>query len=301
MGRPLPATLRRGSEKLCRREAVGHPLPATLCRGSEKLYDAPMIYTAQNLDLPHALFYSWTGWPEQGTTFAGSLSQERKVELMAAWQHDGFTPESLVITATKAHLTCAVTPDITPVFYAARAKGRLQHALRQAGMPCAFSRKASVRALGKNITHVVQAYIRNQLEHVELADPRYRKRLAEAAYDDPKVQLENPVELNRSRYWYNLHIVLVVANRFRLGGASLLSGLHECFQAISQQAGLQLRSFAIMPDHVHLAVQGDPARSPRELGTLFQNASARVAGCRLWQDDFYVGTFSEYDMSAIQD
>ena len=67
------------------------------------------------------------------------------------------------------------------------------------------------------------------------------------------------------------------------------------------QAGLQLRSFAIMPDHIHLAVKGDPAQSPRDLGTLFQNESARVAGCRLWQDDFYVGTFSEYDMDSIKD
>ncbi len=260
-----------------------------------------MAYTAQNLLLPHAVFYSWTGWPEQGTAFHPGIPPDRRTDLLEAWRSDGFELQSLRVDGAEAKLTCAVTPDIAPVFYASRAKGRLQHALRQAGLPCAFSRKAAVRGLGRNITEIVERYVRDQLQHVDLADPRYRQRLAEAAYDDPRVRLSDPIELNRSRYWYNLHIVLVVADRFRLGGADLLSGLHERFKTAGQLTGLNLRSFAIMPDHVHLVVQGDPEQSPREIGVHFQNATAQVAGCRLWQDEFYVGTFSEYDLHAIRD
>jgi len=55
-----------------------------------------------------------------------------------------------------------------------------------------------------------------------------------------------------------------------------------------------------MPDHVHLALRGNIVRSPREIGVEFQNALADVVGCRAWQDEFYAGTFSEYDVSAIR-
>jgi hypothetical protein len=55
-----------------------------------------------------------------------------------------------------------------------------------------------------------------------------------------------------------------------------------------------------MPDHVHMALRGNIARSPEEIALAFQNGLAHTAGCRAWQDGYYAGTFSEYDLDVIR-
>ncbi len=56
-----------------------------------------------------------------------------------------------------------------------------------------------------------------------------------------------------------------------------------------------------MPDHVHLALRGDIEHSPYEIALAFQNNLAYLLGqVRFWNEHFYVGTFSEYDMGAIR-
>jgi hypothetical protein len=49
-----------------------------------------------------------------------------------------------------------------------------------------------------------------------------------------------------------------------------------------------------------MALRGNIERSPEEIALAFQNGLARVARCRVWQDGFYVGTFSEYDLDVIR-
>lgn len=288
---------------------AGATLPTPLWGGSGKLFlldletasTAPsfMLYTGQNIHLPHSLFYSWTGWPIEGGAFEGALSESHMSPLRSAWQADGMTLQSFKQDSQQIQATFAVLPDIAPSFCAARAKGRLQHSFRQAGRSCAFSRKVSVRALGKNITKAVVDYVRDQLKHVDLADPRYVRELAESAHEDATVDLRKPVELKRSRYWYNLHVVFVTAARYRMGGPAFLSRLRNAFLQTPAKHCCRVGSLAIMPDHAHVVLQGDPEKSPKELGLAFQNQTAAAAGCRFWQDEFYVGTFSEYDLGAI--
>ncbi|MFU8780998.1 MAG: transposase, partial [Kiritimatiellia bacterium] len=67
-----------------------------------------------------------------------------------------------------------------------------------------------------------------------------------------------------------------------------------------EQAGCALKRVAIMPDHMHVALRGNPKLSPQAIALGFQNAAAEAAGCRLWEDQFYVGTFGEYDKGAVR-
>ena len=256
-------------------------------------------YTGHNLTPAHDLHHSWTGWPSSGSL--PPLPAPPLLDALAsAWHGDGLELESHAWTAADAHLTFRAGPDIAPVLVAQRAKGRLQHALRKAGTPVDFSRKVSVRSLGHNITPTVERYVREQLEHADLADPRCRATLAAAAVADASVDLAVPSETNSGRYWYNLHVVLVVAKRFRIGGADFLGRVRE--QALRAAAACECRvkALAIMPDHLHAALRGDVARSPAEIAIALQNATTHAAGCRMWQDGFYVGTFGEYDLGAVR-
>ena len=163
-----------------------------------------------------------------------------------------------------------------------------------------FSRKIAVRTLGENTRATVEAYIRDQLQHCELADPRYREILQRQAFTDPAVRLEDPVETLSGRYWYNLHLVLVTDGRWRMGeneAARVRSG--AC--AVAAARGYGVAKISIMPDHAHLAVRGRPEDPPRKIAETIQEETARQSGMLgLWKPTYYVGTFGEYGMAAVR-
>ena len=241
---------------------------------------------------PHAfaLRYGWTAWPTAGTSFPATpppLPTE-------AWQRDGIPLLEQNWAPSKIQLTVNAGPDLAPVDVARLLKGRLQHALRAAGTPCDFSRKVALRALGENTREIVERYIREQLDHVDLADPRYRESLRYHGFTNDAADLAEPSETNSGRYWYNLHVVLVTAHRYRiasdtagrLAAACRVPSVAEC---------------SIMPDHLHLAVKTSPEQSPRAVAEFFQLTTAKaVSVLGLWKETFYVGTFGEYGMKYVR-
>src|SRR5262245_25629838 len=94
-------------------------------------------------------------------------------------------------------------PDVSPIFLAARAKGRLDHALRRAGRPCKFSHKLAVRSIGDNTREQVEQYIANQVGRASFADPRFQRLLQQFTVSDPSVDLAEAAQVNSGRYWYN--------------------------------------------------------------------------------------------------
>jgi REP element-mobilizing transposase RayT len=56
---------------------------------------------------------------------------------------------------------------------------------------------------------------------------------------------------------------------------------------------------AFMPDHVHLALRGDPNLSPAEIAEGCWRALNKAAGLRLFSERVYVGSFSAYTRRQI--
>lgn len=194
----------------------------------------------------------------------------------------------------------SVTPVISPIFFCQRVKGRLQHALRKAGTPAYFSRKVSFRSLGENISAVVERYIHGQTGKEDFADPRFREIMSRFTVINKDVKLAEPTESNSGRYWYNLHVVLVAAGRFRITNPEKLEQIRDATVTTAMKHGHRITALSVMPDHVHLALRGNIECSPEEIALAFQNGLALAAGCRIWQDGFYVGTFSEYGLDVIR-
>lgn len=248
--------------------------------------------------LIHRLAYSWAGWPSAGA-FPPEPAADVFAPLRAAWRTDSLELLTCVWTPAEIQLAFRAEPDIAPAWFSARVKGRLQHALRQAGTPVSFSRKVAMRALGDNRSEVVEAYLRAQTARAELVDDRYRATLRAAAFEDPAVDLARPLDTNRGRYWYNLHWVAVTEDRFRIGQEDFLDKVRAGVFAWAVETGSALKAFAPMPDHVHVAARGDPEKTPRELGEALWRCLNRAAGCRLMSDQVYAGTFSEYGLGTI--
>jgi REP element-mobilizing transposase RayT len=256
------------------------------------------LYRPEGSNPAYQLRYTWTGWPSDGRPPVADVLPG----LLPLWAADGLNLLEHAWTEGDVKLAFSTRPDVSPVFVAARAKGRLQHALSQtSGCFSGFSRKVAVRSVGDNSTHDVEAYIARQVAKEHFVDPRFEQLMTEFTVVCPQVDLSVPSESARGRYWYNLHLVLVVAQRDRIADRRPLEIIRDSCFDIARKKGHLIAALSVMPDHLHVALRGNIQSSPQEIALGFQNNLAfRLGQVRIWRDGFYVGTFSEYDMGAIR-
>jgi REP element-mobilizing transposase RayT len=258
------------------------------------------LYRASDLRPAYQLRYSWTGWPS-----LHSLPADRLARLLPGiapdWERDGIRLLESALAPDTMQLTVSTTPQVSPVMLAARLKGRLQYHARQVGTPIDFSRKLAVRSLGDARRESVEAYIRAQVTNEHFCDDRYHALLARFTTVNPRVELSQPAASRSGRYWYNLHLVLVVETRYRVGEEKTLATIHDVSLRICAKKGYEASTLAVMPDHLHLALRGNIEHSPQEIALAFLNNLAHALGQRaLWQRGYYAGTFGEYDMGAVR-
>ena len=258
------------------------------------------LYNGLNLNPAFHLRYSWTGWPS-GKRFNDLPSPVFMGTIKEIWEQDGMRLLEHKWSYAQIQLTFSATPHVSPAFLASRAKGRLQHALRVVGIPQQFSRKVSVRSVGDNTTDVVIAYIESQVGKERFVDPKFTAMLNKFTLTNSNVDLTLPSASAHGRYWYNLHLVLVAKdNGLRVDRESLAKIRDGVFR-IADVKGYAIGAASVMPDHIHMALRGDYQRSPHEIALAFQNNLAYVLGQqRIWQENYYVGTFSDCDMWAIR-
>lgn len=260
------------------------------------------IYTPQSVRPVHDLHYDWTGWFKDAHPGLPHGLHRAIEDCRAPWQSDGLTLDTWQASGERVQCLFTASPDVTPALCANRAKGRLQHALRQHKTPARFSRRVGFRTLGDNTRTIVEQYIARQAQKSDYVDPRFKAFLGGFTAEDGQAMLEAPYAGAHGRYWYNLHVVLVVADR----GVPMTR--HENFQKvrdtcfrIAAKKGHTLAAVSLMPDHLHLALRGNIEHSPLEIGLGFLNNLAFVLGYnRCWSEEFYVGTFSEYDLRAVR-
>lgn len=173
------------------------------------------LYIAHNLHPAYELRYGWIGWPSEGS-FPPLPPEPFLRQLSEKWEGDNLCLLEHAWASDGISLTFGATPEMPPVRLTALAKGRLQHALRVGGKPVAFSRKVALRSVGHSTRETIEAYVRTQLKRERLADPRFEEELRKLSFHDPKLDLSNPYPTRSGRYWYNLHLVLVVAGRHRV-------------------------------------------------------------------------------------
>lgn len=161
-----------------------------------------------------------------------------------------------------------------------------------------FSRKVAFRGIGENHTFEVENYIEKQVEKEQFADQRFSEMLRRFSVVDSAVMLDEPSESNSGRYWYNLHVVLIVASRSRIRSVDDFTKLDRTLQATAEKHQYGLAARAWMPDHLHVALRGNIEESPGEIALSLMSNTAMGQNA-IWQHGFYAGTFSEYDVRAV--
>ncbi|MBT3194006.1 MAG: hypothetical protein HN341_15790, partial [Verrucomicrobia bacterium] len=217
------------------------------------------------------------------------------------WQTDGLELGEFRINADRAQLLFTAAPQLSPTLFTSRIKGRLQHALGKSGTPVKFSRKVSFRSLGDNTRTTVENYLDKQVRKEGFVDPRFIKRMQEFTIESKQVDIAQPTATHSGRYWYNIHLVIVVGGRVQITNHGVLEKIRDTSLRIANKKGCFVKALSVMPDHLHIALRGDIERSPETIALAFMNNLAFVLGRnRIWEDAYYVGTFSEYTLARVR-
>jgi REP element-mobilizing transposase RayT len=258
------------------------------------------LYNGRNVRPAYCLRYGWTGWPTAGTSLPRELGNV-VVQLAELWEEDGLRLLESRCSDQMVQLCFSAKPEVAPLLAATRAKGRLQHALRKAGLPVQFSRKLAIRSVGDNCTSDVEKYIREQVASAAFADGDFAAHLRQFTVANPDVVLARPTETASGRYWYNLHVVLVTEERYQRADEQWLARIRDQSLRIAQKKRHAISCLSVMPDHLHIALRGNIDHSPQEIALSFQNNLAYALGqISVWRHTYYAGTFGEYDMQAIR-
>lgn len=193
----------------------------------------------------------------------------------------------------------STTPSVSPPQLIRSVKGRLQHLIRQR-LPKAFRRNYCLRSIGSATRETVEGYVANQLGHHGMADPRVQERLAEFQKSFPRVDLSKPVFSAHGEYWYNLHLVIVNAERWTETRRDVLGGLLDMIQRAASKHVHRLSRVGLLADHLHLTLGCPIDQSPEEIALGYLNNCAYACGMKpMFRMSYYVGTIGEYDRGAV--
>jgi len=191
-------------------------------------------------------------------------------------------------------------PAVAPPQIIKSVKGRLQNLVQQTH-PKAFRRNFSLTSLGDANRTAVEQYVSNQLGHHRMADSRIAARLERYQVEFLDVDLSRPIVSSHGRYVYNLHLVLVHAERWRQASEAFLGATRDTVIKAARQKGHRLSRLAVLADHLHLSFGAPYERSPEEIALSYLNNLAYAHGMQaVYQFGYYVGTFGEYDMDAVR-
>lgn len=258
------------------------------------------IFTTKNTSCVHNIFYSWHGFLSEMAQFPPGT--EKIVEqCIPLWKNDGFELLHFTNKRNVLQILCKVEPGISPEKFAQKIKGRLVYAFRQSSIYLKFSRALGFRSLGFNTSTIVKNYINGQVDKEDLADSRYKVILKQFTCSDRSTELINPHNNKRSIYWYNLHLVIVIAERSNpITKDEVFEKIKRLIPAVAKKHQYKIADFSVMPDHIHIAMQGNPEESPYEIGLSFMNNLAYMMKMKyFWRDEFYIGTFSEYTVDSV--
>ncbi len=168
------------------------------------------IYTIDNCRTAFQLDWSLSIFWHQQPSAAEWLEA-----LQAATEADGVRVlKHCFVDERMSQFLVSTKPAVSPHALVRSVKGRLQYLIRS-DRPKAFQRNYCLRSVGSVTREDVEAYVRGQPGHHPMADPRVQAIFERNQICNPHVALSRPREGDHAIYWYNLHLVLAHAERFR--------------------------------------------------------------------------------------
>ena len=204
------------------------------------------------------------------------------------------------LNESSCQMVVSTQPDLAPQAIIQRVKGRMQYAVRDRA-PKALRPHYALRSFGTQERDVIEHYVAGQTGHHQMASERSQRIFEALRYVDPQSDLSVAQKTSHGDYWYNLHVVVVNAQRWCDVNESRL----ERIQQVLLQSGLKKRwrisRLSILADHLHATVGCPLEFSPESIVLSMMNNIAWVHEMKpILPFSAFVATFGEYDHRAIQ-
>jgi len=252
------------------------------------------IYTSENCRAAYQLNWSlalfWSG-PTADDAWLAELQVATEPDGVRILKHRFAKPGvSQFFVSTR--------PETAPERLVWSVKGRLQHLLRRQ-RPKAFHRNYGLRSVGSATREAIEGYVRSQVEHHPMADPRVQDALRALRIGGGTVDLSAPRHNAYAQYCYNLHVCFVNEGRCMEIRREPLERMRDMIIRAAAKKGHLLSQAGIVPDHVHLAIGCSVTESPGEVALSYMNNLAYACDLkRVFAFGFYIGTFGEYDVGV---
>lgn len=197
-------------------------------------------------------------------------------------------------------MTLSTLPHVSPRWIAQRVKGRLWHALSSSS-EFSLTKKYALRSYGTQERARIESYVAGQAAHHPMATDRATNLFKDVNFIDESANLQQPIRLDESLVWFNLHIVIVHADRWRNVNPLLVGNSLKMVRSVCQKYGWRLSRCGIVADHLHLGLGANVSDSPQDVVLKLMNNLAYVHGMKpVYQFSAYVATFGEYDQRALR-
>jgi putative transposase len=163
------------------------------------------------------------------------------------------------------------------------------------------------RSSGKADLEATRRYVEDQPAH-----HGYRGEWASAlTYRNPHF-LSPAFQFDHCACILDYHIVLVTKSRTPVLDEHIAAKLFEYIVAVGNKRGFAVDNVSVLPDHIHLIIEGRPDISPTDYALALINNSRywmeqrfvgvlKQTGCwDVWQPSFYAGTVGEYSTAQIK-
>jgi REP element-mobilizing transposase RayT len=254
------------------------------------------IYTAANVKFAYQLRWAMTLFID------GPLPPiESLIPIEEALEPDGIRVLSRrYVKPNMLQFTLSTQPHLSPATIIQRSKGRLWYGWKSFDN-VKSKKQYALRSYGTQERAIVEAYIAGQAAHHPMATTKANDLFDELNLINDNVNLENPIKIERSLVWFNLHIVLVHSERWRTVQRELLLRVQKMVQSVCAKYQWRLSRCGILADHLHIALGANLEDSVEDIVLKLMNNLAYVHGMTaVYQYSAYVGTFGEYDQRAIQ-
>ena len=250
------------------------------------------IYTQDNCRPAYQLNWSLSVFWHQDISAAGWFD-----DLRAATEPDGVRVLQHRFAAERmSQFLVSTKPNVSPHDLVRSVKGRLQYLVR-GDRPKAFQRNYSLRSVGSVTRETVENYVRSQPGRHQMADRNVQAIIDRNQICNPNVDLSRSREGDHAIFWYNLHVVIVHADRFREVSEERIMAKRAMILRVCEKHGYLLSRGGIVSDHIHLTLGGIPNQSPAEIALRFMNNLAYRDGMKhVFDFGYYAGTFGEYDL-----
>lgn len=253
------------------------------------------IYTVHNCSFSAPLQWSLTiFWKDEENV------DEWFADLKACLDADGIRLlNHCFVDKQTSQFAISTQPDVSPKLIVQRVKGRLGYEIRQR-KPKPFKRNFSIRSLGSVTREATEAYVQKQLGHHRMADDRVQDSLAQFQFVDEGLDLSAMQYTSHGTYWYNLHLVLVMADRWCEVRPEFLQSLYSMTLRTGKKWACRISRFGLLPDHIHMVMGVPFDASPSEISLSFLNNFSFVYDMKaMYQYGAYVGTVGEYTNKAF--